>query len=167
MKGSIRLASVLGAAATVALAIGCSKSATGPSDPFVGNWSVTIPRLIYNGSPVDTGTVTPSPFTLTISGTAPNYTAAWPQLDWNATVNGTPGPFPLPGSNTVIATLVASGDSLSVRIPWALGGTGCLFAITGVYSGRNASGVIDVGGGVCGTLGGSEAATGSWTATKQ
>ncbi len=163
----VRTARCLAAVVAVGMAIGCSKSSTGPSDPFVGNWSVTIPRLIYNGNPVDTGTVTPSPFTLTISGTAPNYTAAWPTLNWNVTIANTQGPFPLPGSNTVIATVIASGDSLSVRIPWALGGSGCLFAITGAVQGRNGSGVIDVGGGVCGTLGGAEAATGSWTATKQ
>ena len=49
MKTWKRLAGALGAAAAVALAIGCSKSATGPSDPVVGSW-----RLTFAGKPAKT-----------------------------------------------------------------------------------------------------------------
>lgn len=158
----------LAALALVAMAVGCSKDSTGPSDLFAGSWSVTVQRLIFNGDvPPDTGTVTPAPFTLTISKSGSTYTATWPALAWNVTINNVQGPFAIPGSASVSATVAVSGDTLAVHIPYALAGTGCEAVFGGTFQGSGAAGTMEVAGGTCGTLGGPEVATGAWTATRQ
>jgi hypothetical protein len=155
----------VGIVAAGALAAGCSKSSTGPSDPFAGAWSVSVGSLIYNFSPPDTGTVTPSPFTLTITkGAQGGYTATWPALTWTLKVAGT---YVIPSSSTANYTLAVSGDTLVIHVPpptW-LDQT-CELRFTGVFTGRNAQGSVNMVNGNCGTVG-NDGADGSWTATKQ
>lgn len=155
----------LAAVAAIGLAIGCSKSSTGPSDPFAGAWSVTVPIMVYNSPPPDTGTVTPAPFTLTLTkGAQGGYTATWPTLTWTLKATGT---FVIPSSSTANYTVAVSGDTLVIHVPppaW-LDQT-CELRLTGVYSGRNAQGSVNIIGGDCGTVG-ADGADGPWTATKQ
>ncbi len=158
------------AVAVVAIASSCSKSSTGPADPIAGSWSVTIQNLIYNGDvPPDTGTVTPKPFTLTLVkgglGQQP-YLATWPVLNWAVAFSGVPTNVTIPASTNGY-TIAASGDSLTVNVPFAAAGSGCEVVVRGAFQGNSVTGAIDVVGGTCGMLGGAETAQGSWTATKQ
>ena len=170
MKIRVRLASVIGAAAAVAAVIGCSKSSTGPSDPFAGDWSVTIARLIYTYSgSSDTGTVTPAPFTLTLAkgaaGQAP-YVASWPALTWAVKYNGVNTTLTIPSSSQTDQTVTVSGDSLNVSLPgpaWI--GQTCEVLLTGAFSGSTAQGGLYVVGGGCGTPG-NPWASGTWSATR-
>ena len=164
-----RTARCLGAAAVVALAVAaCSKDSTGPGDTFAGSWNVTIQRRVYNGdSPPDTGTVTPAPFTLTIAKSGQAYTASWPVLTWNVTVQSYGAvQEAFPGSATAAGTVTTSGDTLAIQIPQSSVGSNCVVEILGTFTGNTATGGVHIVGGSCGTLGGPEAATGSWTATK-
>ncbi len=168
----MRTVRCVGAAAVVALAVACSKSSTAPSDPFAGNWSVAFPKFIYNGdTPPDTGTITPDPFTLTLTkggvGQAA-YMATWPLLTWSVTVQIYGAlQVQIPASSAAAGTITVSGDTLTVHIPESSIGSGCEVDVQGVFTGSSAHGVVAIVGGNCGTLGGAEAASGSWTATKQ
>ena len=158
------------AAAAVAVAVFASacKDSTGPGDPLVGSWSVTVKNLIYNGAvPPDTGTITPAPFTLKLGKSGSGYTATFPALMWNVRIQGIPVNAPIPPSDSVQYSTSSSGDTLQVNIPESSAGTGCAVTISGVFVAAGAQGSIHLAGGTCGTLGGPEAATGSWTATKQ
>ena len=148
------------------LAIGCSSS-TGPSDSFVGAWRVTAPWMVLNSSPPDTGTLVPASFTLTITKSGQTYAAASATLTWAFTWNGTAYQYLFPASDSVAgSTVTVSGDTLVLRIPVPVVGTGCELSITGAYQGRNARGLLDLFGGDCGTVD-APPATAAWTATKQ
>ncbi len=155
------------AAGAAALITAC-KSSTGPSDPFAGSWSVSVANLIYNGdTPPDTGTVSPKPFTLTITKNGQSYSASWPGLVWSVTVQGIGAvQAPIPASSTTPGTVTFSGDSLVVHIPESYVGTSCELDVRGAYQGSGAQGLVTIEGGNCGS-GLSVAAIGSWTATKQ
>ena len=155
------------AAGAAALITAC-KSSTGPSDPFVGSWSVTVANLIYNGDvPPDTGSVSPKPFTLTITKNGQGYDASWPALTWNVTVQGLGAvAAPIPASSTTPGSVTVSSDSLVVHIAESFVGTACELDVIGAYQGSSAQGSIVIQGGNCGT-GGPVAARGSWSATKQ
>ncbi len=158
------------AALAVVLAAACSKDSTGPSDPIAGSWSVTVKRLVFpNASPPDTAPVTPSPFTLTLvkgGNGQPPYLATWPALNVAATFGIVLVNMTIPASTNGY-TIAASGDSLTVHIPFTAAGTGCEVLLRGAFVGSSVLGTIDVVNGVCGSLGGTETATGSWTATRQ
>ncbi len=155
------------AAAVVAFAA-CSKDSTGPADPLVGAWHVTVQNLIYNGAvPPDTGTITPAPFTMTVGKSGQAYSITFPALTWNVTISGIASHIPIPPSDSVAYTATGAGDTLRVVVPWTVGGNTCQLQISGSVLATTAQGRLDVVGGTCGTLGGPEAATGSWTATKQ
>ncbi len=162
-----RLVATAGAVALIGLAVACSKDSTGPTDPFAGAWSVTVALLTYNTVPVDTGTVTPAPFTLTLTkgGTGQQpYLATWPVLTWALKTNGT---ALIPSSSQTGQTLTVSGDTLVITLPppsW-LDQT-CQIRIAGTFNGQAAHGSVNIVGGNCGTLG-ADTGDGSWTATKQ
>ncbi len=167
---TMRTARCAAAAIAVALAAACSKSSTGPSDPIAGTWSATIGRMVFNATnPPDTGTVTPAPFTLTLvkgGNGQPPYLATWPALNLAVTFGSVPVNMPIPASTNGY-TIAASGDSLTVHIPFTAAGTGCEVVLRGAFVGNSVLGAADVVSGVCGTLGGTETATGLWTATRQ
>ncbi len=152
MRISKRLAGVLGAAAAVALAIGCSKSSTGPSDPFVGSWVVTWGTLQANTA------LTPAPFTITIAKSGTAYTASYPNLTWAYTNGG--GPIDTWSAASDSASFLIRGDSLYL-IARDVNSPGCYLSVKGPISGNAAQGIVGAGGVLC--------VSGSWTwsATKQ
>ncbi len=159
MRISKRLAGVLGAAAAVALAIGCSKSSTGPSDPLVGSWRVTVPYL-YQVVVGDTGSISPSPFTLTIAKTGANYTATYPTLDFAFTNTTIPILETFDSSAAGLGQFTVTGDNLSISAP-SSSSQGCALSIVGTVAGSSGA------GGVTENCSGTVTATGTWSATKQ
>jgi hypothetical protein len=165
---AVRTVRSLAAIAVISLAVGCSKSSTGPSDPFAGSWRVTVNNLIYNGDiPPDTGTVSPSPFTLGIASSGRSYTATWPSLTWAVTVSGQSGTVAFPASASVTDSISVAGDSLTIFIPVTTLLSGCEVIIAGAYQGSGAQGRVYLAGGQCGSVAGGHLGDGSWTATKQ
>ena len=143
------------ASAAVALAIGCSsKSATGPTDPFVGSWTVSITNLIQF-APADTGNV--APFTLTVAKSGQTYTASFPTLTWSAGAQ-----FQFPASSVGQSTITFLADTLVVQDDAAQVGPGCLFYFSAAFTGaRNIAGYAWM------ACNGNETAVGQLTATKQ
>jgi len=164
---TVRYVRWLAAIAAVALAIGCSKDSTGPSDPFVGSWNVTLPRLVcFCEQPPDTGTISPVPFTLTIAKSGYSYSATFPALTLDLTAFRIRSQIPTPASDSVQLTISLSGDTLTVRAPYGIWGQGCNLAIIGAFQGGSAQGKVDILDGSCGSAS-APWVSGPWTATKQ
>ncbi len=144
----------LAASAVVALAIGCSKNSTGPSDPYVGSWTVSITNLIQF-APADTGNV--APFTLTVAKSGQTYTASFPTMTWS------PGAqIQFPASSAGLSSTQWFADTLVVQDNAAAVGQGCLFYFSVAFSGApNVAGYAWI------ACNGSETALGQLTATKQ
>ncbi len=155
----MRLPVIALAAAAATLAIGCSKSSTGPSDPLVGSWRITVPYL-YQVIVSDTGSIAPSPFTLTIAKTGTTYTATYPTLSFAFSSGGIPVLEVFDSSAAGLGQFTVAGDSLGITAP-SLNSGGCGLTIAGAVSGSSAA------GGVTETCGGNTTARGPWSATKQ
>ena len=152
MKISKRLTGAVGAAAAVALAIGCSKSSTGPSDPFTGSWSLT-----FAGLPANTAT-SPSPFVVTVGKSGTVYTASYPNLTWTYT-NGS-GVIDTFSGASDSASFLIRGDSLYL-VARDVNSPGCYLSIKGPIAGSTAQGSVGAGGVQC------VPGIWSWTAAKQ
>lgn len=59
--------------------LSCSKSSTGPQDPVVGVWNVSVTTM-------NTGTFAPNSFTLTFAASGAGYSSAMPSMTYDATV---------------------------------------------------------------------------------
>ena len=147
--------SILLIAAAVAVA-GCSSStstSTGPSDPIVGNWRVSLPAF------ADSSYFAPSPFTLSIAkGAGGGYTATYPSLVYHETPSVVIDTYTAGRDSS---TFSASGTAFTLRVgaPVAL----CVLTIQGTTAGSTAAGTFGVRFG-CGP---SPADNGAWTAVKQ
>lgn len=151
----IRTSRVIIAAAVCAgaLAVGCSKSSTGPTDPFVGIWQVSASVVLNGGA---SAPVTPDPFTLTIAKNGSTYAETFPRLTWAPTA---PVNFTDSSTASATASVTVSGDSLYVVAAEA-SGVPCNLYLFGTVQGNTAQGSAAVRG--C-----SESGDGTWTATKQ
>ncbi len=142
------------ASAAVALAIGCSKNSTGPTDPYVGSWTVSIQNLVQF-SPSDSGSV--APFTLTMAKNGQTYTASFPTLTWS------PGAqIQFPASSAGLSTTQWFADTLVVQDNGTAVGPGCLFYFSVAFTGAPS-----LGGYAWIACNGNETALGQLTATKQ
>ena len=152
MKISKSLACALGVAAAVALAIGCSKSSTGPSDPFVGNWSIAWSQVAAGQA------LSPSPWTITVAKNGSVYTATYANLTW--TYTGGAGVIDTYSATADSSMFAIRNDSLLLRTqdPIALA---CTLTLVGTISGTTAIGTVQAAGVLC--------VPGAWvfTATKQ
>ncbi len=130
------------------LAVACSKSSTGPSDPLLGTWKLQISGV------VPTQAFVPDPITITVSTSGSTYTATYSSFTWSYTSpvsvidTWSPSTFAIKGDSMLI---VAHDNSAPA----------CYFTLGGVISGTTASGVSGVSGQMC-TPG-----SWPWTATKQ
>ncbi len=144
----------LAASAVVALAIGCSKNSTGPSDPYVGSWTVSITNLIQF-APADTGNV--APFTLTVAKSGQTYTASFPTMTWS------PGAqIQFPASSAGQSSTQWFADTLVVQDNATAVGPACLFYFSVAFTGAS-----NVAGYAWIACNGMETALGQLTATKQ
>ncbi len=140
---------VVAAACAAALAVGCSKSSTGPSNPLVGTWSLHI----YGISA--TQTIAPDPIIFTLGTNGASYTASYSPFTWSYTSPAvslidtwSPSSFAITGDSMLIVAHDASAPN-------------CYLTMGGVISGTTATGVSVVSGAMC-VPGGWP-----WTATKQ
>ncbi len=148
------------AVAVIGLTMACSKSSTGPSDPMVGTWSVTV-KYLYQAIVADTGSVSPRPFTLTVAKSGTTYTATYPALAFDFVAGGIPVEDAFDSSVAGQGTLAISGDSIRISTP-ALNLAQCSLSILGAAAGGTAQGSVVVDG-----MGCPGNAHGVWTATKQ
>jgi hypothetical protein len=150
----VRTLGCVAASAAVALAIGCSKSPTGPTDPFVGSWTVSITNLIQF-QPADTGNV--APFTLTIAKNGQTYTASFPTMTWAAGAQ-----LQFPASSAGQSSIQFLADTLVIQDDATAIGPGCLFYYSAAFTGaRSVQGYAWI------ACNGNETALGQLTATKQ
>ncbi len=141
-------------AAGAALLISACKSSTGPSDPFVGSWTVSITNLIQF-SPADTGNV--APFTLSVAKNGQTYTASFPTMTWS------PGAqIQFPASSAGQSSTQWFADTLVVQDNATAVGQGCVFYFSVAFTGASS-----LGGYAWIACGGNETAFGQLTATKQ
>ncbi len=138
-------------AVAAAFAAGCSKSSTGPSDPFVGSWSVT-----FTQAPTGTA-VSPSPWVVTIAKNGSLYVATYGKLSWASTVSlATYDQW----SETGVSTFAIAGDSLYLLAQDA-GKTNCYFSFDGAFIANTAQGSAAAYGTGC------SAGAFAWSAQKQ
>ncbi len=144
----IRLIGCLAVAA--AFAAGCSSSTTGPSDPFVGSWSVT-----FTSTPAGTA-VQPSPWVITISKSGSLYSATYGKLSWASTVSqATYDQW----TETNVSTFAIQNDSLYLMAEDST--KGCFFNVDGAFIANTAQGSASAYGTTC------TAGTFTWSAQKQ
>jgi hypothetical protein len=135
-------------------ALSCSKSSTGPGDPLVGAWNVTLSTIVY-----DSTYFTPAPVTLTITKNPSGaYAATYGDLVYH-----------YPGGSVIdtytqtndSSSFTAAGDSILLKVGAPIGQ--CVMTLQGTFTGSTGAGRFWVRYG-CGPGG---ADTASWTATRQ
>lgn len=144
------------------LAVGCSKSSTGPSDPFAGSWTVTIGNFVLHATPPDSGPM--APFTLTIAKGGQGYTAAFPTITWSVVYGGVPLQVQFPGQSAGQGSLTFSADTLVLKTDASQVYSGCSFYFNAAFTGANA--VQGSAWVTCPTQGG-DVASGPLTAIRQ
>ncbi len=144
---------VAAALSAVAVAAACSKSSTGPSDPYAGTWQIT-----WAGVPA-TQSLSPSPWNITVAKSGTSYTATYPNLTWSYT---SPAVSPIDTYSDAAASssfgIMAGTFQLHAQDPSA---PACELSLVGTFSGSTASGSVNAAGTMC--------VPGSWTfsATRQ
>ncbi len=137
------------AAVLAAAAIGCSKSSTGPSDPFVGTWKLTWSGVSQSMS------LQPSPWTITVSKNGAGYAATYGAVTWSYT-------NPPSGIDTFSNPqgFAIRNDSLLLLVqdPSA---PACTLSVAGTFIGNTATGFAIAGGQMC------VPGNWPWNATKQ
>ncbi len=143
---------VLALALAGAIAAACSKSSTGPSDPYVGTWQFTIQMV------APTMSFAPTPWNVTISQNGASYKATYADLQWKYT-----SPLSVIDTYSDSASssnfgIMAGHLQLTTQDPNA---PACELNFTGTFVGNAASGTVNAAGTMC-TPG-----SWPWTATKQ
>ena len=143
--GSMRGWTAVAVAAVTTATAACASS-TGPTNGPVGQWTVTITGM----------SISPSPFTLTISQSGQSFEASYPDLTWTVGPNKNVYSTQAAGSSVAIhgdSLLLNAGDISTPACPLVVVGAG--------MQGKTASGTASVGGGMC------QPGSGTWSAQKK
>jgi hypothetical protein len=136
----------------VVLGAACSTSPTGPAPGPIGNWHVTVSKIIAGGGG-DTLSIKPSLFVLSITSTS---VATFPTLYGIATNGDTI--YTYNPATAAVSTFAISGDSIKISVDPS-GGV-CGLRVVGTIQSTSASGSAALVG-MCGPT-----TSGSWSATK-